>query len=151
MKKFVWPLQRLLDVTEKRERAMRLELVTINQQIVRLGQEIERCHADIRTMLQNISQQTIELRIATQGQVVAYTAAIEHRIESLGSDRSKLSEEKTQKTEQLLKVRASREALEKMRNNALSEYRRQAGVDEQKQLDESAQIGFVRRLGSSGA
>ncbi len=151
MKKFVWPLQRLLDVTKKREQAMKSELVALNQRIVRLGQEIESCHADIQRMIQEISRQPIEVRMTYAQQVAAYTTVIERRAASLGLDRSKLNEEKTQKTEQLMKVRASREAMEKMRNIALTEYRRQAVVAEQKQLDESAQIGFARRLGNSRA
>ena len=66
MKRFRWSLQRLLDVTVQRERALRAELVALSGRISRLREEILRRRAVLRTLLEELGRQDIERRIRNQ-------------------------------------------------------------------------------------
>ena len=51
MKRFTWPLQRLLEVTVQRERALQAELLALSRQVASLRQRILRRQAVLRGLL----------------------------------------------------------------------------------------------------
>jgi hypothetical protein len=70
MRKFLWPLQRLLHVTEQRERAMRLEVLAVVQQAAVVKRQILRRQAVLRDLLAGLSLDAIE-RVFEQRQPTA--------------------------------------------------------------------------------
>ena len=50
MKKFQWPLRRLLDVTTQRERALRMDLFRLSQKIADVHRRIFRRRAALRDL-----------------------------------------------------------------------------------------------------
>jgi flagellar export protein FliJ len=146
MKRFRWSLQRLLDVTVQRERALRAELVALSGRISRLREEILRRRAVLRTLLEELGRQDIERRIRNQEVFMTFSAAEERRIRRLNENLKELESQRAQKTAQLLKTRTSRKTLERLREEAYQRYVKEARRIEQKQLDESGNVAFARRL-----
>lgn len=145
MNQFVWPLQRLLHVTEQRERAKRLEVVGAIQQASLVKRQIERRQALLRKLLAELSQHSLLQRIPLQEVFLKHCPWEEKVIAALRRELEELQKLREQLTAQLMGLRASRKSLERLRAEALQEYRRGQSRMEQKQLDESAQVAFVAK------
>ncbi len=145
MKRFKWPLQRLLDVTLQRERALRAELFALARRLARLRQEIAVVAADIRAMLAEIGKGGIDRRIARQEVFMAAVANDERRIAKLDGRLTETRAARDEKTQRFLKTKASREMLQRLAHEARVRYMKELDRLEQKETDESAVVGFVRR------
>jgi flagellar biosynthesis chaperone FliJ len=143
MKRFEWPLQRLLNVTEQRERAKRLEVVSAVQQAALVNKQIERRQALLRDLLAELSQKSLFQRIPLQEVFLTHCPWEEKAIAALRREREELQKLRERLTAELMRLRASRKSLERLRAEALRDYLREQSRMEQKQLDESAQIAFV--------
>jgi len=145
MNRFVWPLQRLLHVTEQRERAKRLEVVAAIQQASLVKRQIERREALLRVLLAELSQHSLLQRIPLQEVFLKHCPWEEKRLASLRRELEDLQKLRERLTAELMGLRASRKSLERLRAKALQEYLRAQERMEQKQLDESAQVAFVAK------
>jgi flagellar biosynthesis chaperone FliJ len=145
MKKFVWPLQRLLDVTEQRERAKRLEVMAAIQQAAQVRRQIERRQAMLRNLLAEMSQRSLIERIPLQQVFLTHCPWEEKIIASLRRELEDLQKLRERLTAELMRLRTSRKSLERLRAEALGGYLREQARAEQKQLDESAQVAYVAK------
>lgn len=146
MKRFKWTLQRLLDVTIQREQAARAALFALSRKIAYLRGEIIRRQSTLRSLLEDLAVQPLGVRITRQEVVMKFSEVTETQIAELREQIQALEQERKEKTAAFLKLRASRQSLEKLRGAALDRHLRQQAVEEQKQLDEAGQVSFARRL-----
>ena len=146
MKRFHWPLQRLLDVTNQREQSQRAGLLGLSREIAQGRQQVMVHRMSIRRMILEVSELDVGRRMQRHPDFVRTTAAHEQRIERLEGELASLARQRTEKTEQLLKTRKSRETLDRLRADALSQHMREQTALEQKQFDESAHMTKARRL-----
>jgi len=149
MKKFQWPLERLLRVTEQRERAMRLEAVSLQQQAAILRRQAQRRQALLRTLLEELGSQPVEERIARQEVFMRHSRTEERAIANLLKQVKDLERRREEVLAELMRLRTSRKSLERLREEAFREYQRGVAHEEQKQLDESAGLAYVARRGGT--
>jgi hypothetical protein len=146
MKRFKWPLQRLLDVTAQRELALRAELFALSRDIARRRQAIVTRRAALRATLAELDRQRIEQRIPQQEVFMAAVATDERTIARLKKKLAEMESLRAEKTRQFMKVKASRQTLERLREEARRRHRKEMELEELKQLDESSQISYVRKV-----
>lgn len=145
MKRFRWRLQKLLDVTAQREQAARVELAALTQEILQRRREIEQRMQAIQAMLERIAHESIENRILRQECFMEYSSVAKKHIAMQENEIQEFEQKRNDKIEEVMRIRASRETLEKMREEAHREHMREQSVAEQKLLDENAQIAFARK------
>ena len=143
MKRFRWPLQRLLEVTRQREQVLQVELFRLSQQIATVHQEIFRRRAALRVALAELAQEALARRLARQQIFMEYSAAEEVRLDRLREELKNLQERRTESMAALAEKRSSRKALERLREQAFGRHVREMMTEEQKQLDEGAHVAFA--------
>lgn len=145
MRRFRWPLQRLLDVTRQRELAQRAELLRLSREMARVRHEIVRRRGIIRACLIELGKKDLQARITQQEVVMVCSAGREEEIQRLGEQLKQLESQRKEKTARLIKTKNSRETLEKMREKARRVHLTQQLKLEQKELDEGAHVSFAHR------
>ena len=146
MKRFQWRLQRVLDITEQRERALRLELFALAHRIVAVKQEILLRRATVRGLLEDLGRRDLAERLGEQVIVLACAAVEERLLARLRARQEALEAARSAKTDQFLRVRGMRRTLERLRVEARAMYLRDLNRPEQTQLDETFHISFARKL-----
>ena len=146
MKRFHWPLERLLKVTVQRELALRSELLALMHRTMRVRQEILARTAALRSLLSDLAGKSFQDRAALQEVFMATSARTERTIAGLREHVRELTVERGKKTADLITLRKSRDTMERMREEARQEHIREQLKLEQKEFDETAQIAFGRRL-----
>lgn len=145
MKKFVWRLQRLLDIKIRQEQLARTELIALSEQIAALHAEILMHKASIRARLMEMRTLASEERIEQQRHFMQFAHVLDMRIQSLNDKLAILNELRKERLAQLLELRKERKSLEKLRTKAKDEHHRQWIVFEQKSTDETSGTAFTRR------
>ncbi len=146
MKRFTWPLQRLLDITAKRESALRSAVLQLSPQIARVHQQILQQRGALADQLKKLGARGIAERLAEQMLFLDFVGAARRRIEQLSRRLDELSARRGRIRKDLVKTRESRKALEDRRETARQEHIREQSRLEQKDLDENAHISFARGL-----
>ena len=146
MKRFKWPLQRLLDVTAQREQWLRREMLELSGRIAELRQDAARRRAVLRAALAELGALQIGRRLASQETVMACAAVKEEEIRGIRDRVEALELQRAEKKAQFLQARASRQSLEKLREQARQRYLREQARLEQKELDDRAQVTFARKV-----
>jgi flagellar export protein FliJ len=150
VKRFRWRLQRVLDVTVQREKALRAELFGLSRRIVRLRQEVVRRRADLRSVLSDLAGRPVAERMARQEVFLRCAEAVEREIARLDAQARELEQTRSERTRTFLRVRSSRETLERMREDASREHQREQLKLEQRQFDESAHVSHAREALTAG-
>jgi len=145
VKRFKWRLQRVLDITEQRERALRLELLTLAHQIIAVQHEILSRRATVRSLLDDLGRRELLERLPRQLVVLACAAAEERLLNRLRARQAALEAARAAKTDKFLRVRGTRRTLERLREEARLKHNREMDRQEQTQLDEAFHISFARR------
>ena len=146
MRRFSWPLQRVLDVNLQRELALRSELISLMRRITHNRQEVIRRRAVLRMLLSDIGRQSMDRRIGLQEVVMGSASWEQRRTRRLEEEIDEWTAERTEKTAELVKLRKSTQTLARTREEALQEHLRDEVRQEQKQFDEVAQVSFARRM-----
>ena len=146
MKKFRWRLQRLLDIREKQEEALRVELATLTEQTAALRGRILMEKAMLRSRLSELRQADAPERIAQQQMFMQYVAAIDAKIAGLQRDLNAMEQKRKERIEAIMTVRKFRKALERLRAQAEEAYRQQAEHAEQSEQDENANAAVARKM-----
>ncbi len=146
MRSFRWKLQRLLDVTIQRELLLRSKLLEISHNLAGVRQEIVRRMAIQRAALRRIARQEITERIRRQEMFLRYAEAEEKRIDALRERIREIESRLVETREKLLKVKSSRETLERLGEEARKSYVKEQLRRERKRLDEIANGAFARKV-----
>ena len=151
MKRFVWPLERLLDVTRRREEAAKEELLRLAGEVVRQGRQIARRAAQVQAMLAGLAGESASARLPKQRLFLKWSEVELRQGEQMHKELARLEQCRREQMGRLTEIRRDRRKLEKLREGAWREYQRQVGQWELKQLDETAQVGFVRKAQAATA
>ena len=146
MKKFIWPLQRLLDVKEKQEDFAKLELVAITERIVMIRGQIMMQKSILRSLFSELNQLAPPQRPLRQAECMEYARVTNAKIKTLNQDLEKTEQQRAKKTDEIVKLRKLRKSLEQLRAKALTRYRKDINHAEQKELDESITTIFARKI-----
>jgi len=150
VKRFRWPLQRLLDVTGKRETALRGDLARLGRRIEELRRAVAARRTALRRQLSELDGRRLPERLADQELFLRCAAVEEKAIEKLLAAAEDVRREHAAKREELLAVRRKRRTLERLREEARERYDKDLAAFEQKQLDEAASISFARAAAHGG-
>ena len=145
MKRFTWPLQRLLDVTAQRETAARAALFALAHAMVALRGRMAVLVSRRRELLDGLSRDDIERRMARQDFIMASADAMTRQERTMETELTELATRRKARMAELMRHRARRQLLEKLRERALAQWRHEQNRQEQLQLDETASIAFARR------
>ena len=132
MRRFHWPLQRVLDVNTQRELALRSELISLVRRITHNRQEIIRRRAILRMLLSDIARQSTDRRILLQEVVMGSASWEQRHTRRLEAEIAEWTAERTRKSGELLRLRKSTQTLEKAREEARQEHIRGEMRQEQK-------------------
>ncbi|MCE5187426.1 MAG: hypothetical protein LLF76_15000 [Planctomycetaceae bacterium] len=146
MKKFIWPLQRLLDVKGKQENAMRSELMTLTEQCASLRSRMLMEKILLRNLLDELAALEKNERMGRQPQFMLYVHVKDDQITKLAQQLEQAEQQRQKKMQQLLVLRKFRKGLERLRQRAWEVYGRQLNRLEQNQSDENSCLAAARRM-----
>lgn len=146
MRRFHWRLQKLLDVKVQQEQVLRLDLIALTQQALKLRQQIILRRSAVRGWLMEMRNWSVEQRISQQGTAIRCVTATETQIKSLEEELQVQQAKRKEKADELMQVRASRQTFERLGEEARKEHIRQELLREQKELDDGAQTAFARKM-----
>ncbi|MEN6576899.1 MAG: flagellar FliJ family protein [Phycisphaerales bacterium] len=144
MKRFVWRLQRVLDVKTKEEQIKRTELFRLTEQLAAKRGELLMRQRILQDLLTEIRQDPSAKRWNEQEFVLRRAAVDDEQIRKLQEEITALEIRHKEKTAELLAARRFKEGLEKLREQAKEEYIQEQERLEQNELDESTTIAFAR-------
>jgi len=145
MKRFVWRLQRVLDIKTKEEQAKRAELLALTEKLAEARGELLTQQNILRNIISRISEERPNKRLGKQEFFLKCSATSDALIKRLKEKERKLGSQQIEKIAEVLKIRRFKEGLEKLRTDAKREFIRSEEKLEQKELDEGATIGFARK------
>jgi len=144
MKRFVWRLQRVLDIKTKEEQTKKMELLKLTERLARVRSELMNQKRILKGLIDALKGKRPQKRLAEQEFFLKCSVISDELIEKLKDRISELGTQQRKKLAEVLKVRRFKEGLEKLREEAKTEYIRSAERLEQKQADERSTITFVR-------
>jgi flagellar export protein FliJ len=146
MKRFVWRLQRVLDIKKKEEQKTRAELFELTERLAQARGELLARQKMLESIIEELAERNPKRRLGEQEFFLRYSTASDERIKRLRKNVNKLEAQQREKIAEVLKVRRFKEGLEKLRIEAKKQFIKEQEKLEQKELDEGATISFVRKL-----
>ena len=144
MRRFVWRLQRVLDVRIKQEQVKRTELFRVAQELTEKRTELLLKQETLQEALAAIGAESSSRRIGEQEMALRYAATNDEEIRRIKGEIGSLEVRQEEKLAELLVVRRSREALERLREETRQRFMQEQEKLEQKESDERAVIAFSR-------
>ena len=144
MKRFVWRLQRVLDIRAKEEETKRAELLEITERLAETRGGLLTRQRILKDIISDIAEKKLQKRLGEQEFFLKYSITSDEEIKKLQNKVSELESEQREKIVEVLKARRSKEGLEKLRAEAKRQFIENQEKLEQKDLDEMAGISFVR-------
>jgi len=146
MKRFVWRLQRVLEIKKKEEENKRSELLEITEKLAQTRAELITKQRIIDDIVTEISRENPKKRLCKQEFFLKFSATSNEKIKKLKNSISKLELQQREKIAEFLKVRRSKEGLERLRAEAKMCFIKEQEKLEQKELDEGATTSFARQM-----
>ena len=148
MKRFVWRLQRVLDIRKKEEQKARAELLELTERLAQTRGELLIQQKMLEDIINGLTGENPKNRLGRQEFFLKFSAASDKQIKRLEDKVSELESQQRDKIAEVLKLRRFKEGLEKLRTEAKMQFIKEQEKLEQKQLDEGATISFVRKTQS---
>ena len=145
MKRFIWRLQRVLDVKTKLEQKKRAELLEITQKLVETQDKLLTQQKILEEIIDELNKENPQKRLSKQEFFLRHSTTTDERIKKLKDKVRALELQQREKIDELLKVRRFKEGMERLRAKAKEEFIREQERLEQKELDEGATICFARK------
>jgi flagellar biosynthesis chaperone FliJ len=144
MKRFVWRLQRVLEIKKKEEQKTRAELFELTERLAQARGELLARQKILDSIIEGLAQVNPKNRLGDQEFFLKYSKVSLEQIKKLEDKVKLLETQQREKIVEVLKIRRFKEGLERLRAEAKMEFIRQQEKLEQKELDEGATISFVR-------
>jgi len=144
MKKFKWRLQKVLEIKKKQEQAKRAELFKNTEKLAETRSELIMQKKIMENISENIKKQNPEKRLSQQELFLKNAETNNRKIKRLTQKEKKLQQIQAKKTQEVMKLRSLKEALEKLKEKAKEKFKMQQEKLEQKASDHQAGIKFVR-------
>ena len=144
MKRFIWRLQRVLDIRTKEEQKKTAELLEITDKLVATRSELLIKKKLLENIINDLAAESPKKRLAKQEFFLAYSYTSNEQIKKLKEKINHLETQQKNKIMEVLKVRRSKEGLERLRSEAKTQYIKEQEKLEQEELDDRATVSFVR-------
>ena len=145
MKRFVWRLQRVLEIKKKEEQKVRAELYELTEKLAQTRGELFRWQKMLENIIVGLTEENPKKRLGEQEFFLRYSATSDEQIRKLEDKKNGLESQQREKIAEVLKVKRFKEGLEKLRVEAKVQFIKEQEKLEQKELDEGATISFVRK------
>ena len=145
MKRFVWRLQRVLEIKKRQEQKTRAELFELTERLAQTRGELIARQKMLENIIEGLTERNPKNRLGEQEFFLRYSTASDEKIRKLKENITDLESLQREKIVEVLKVRRFKEGLEKLRVEAKMEFIKEQEKLEQKELDEGATISFVRK------
>ena len=145
MKKFVWRLQRLLDIKIKQENSLRAELVAVTEQAVAVKGQIVLKKIALRQKLEDLGSLEPSQRLGQQQFFLKFVHVLDTQIRHLKQALKEIEELRKRKIKEIMEIRKSRKSLEKLRKKAKEEYIHEQNRIEQIENDDMTTIKYARK------
>ena len=150
MKRFVWRLQRVLDIKEKEEQVKRTELIKLTEKLADTHGALLMQKRILENLIAEINKKNLVERLGEQEIFLRYSMVSDEQIKKLEDQVAELESQQREKIAEVLKVRRFKEGLEKLRVEAKNRFMKKQEKLEQKELDEGVGISFARRMIQQG-
>jgi flagellar FliJ protein len=145
MKRFVWRLQRVLDIRTKEEQKARAELFKLTEKLAETQSELMTWRKMLEEIINGLSVGNPKKRLGRQEFFLRYSAASDEQIKKLENMVKELELKQSEKIAEVLKLKRFKEGLEKLRVEAKMQFINEQEKLDQQQLDEGATVLFVRK------
>ncbi len=146
MKRFVWRLQRILEIETKKEQKKRSELLELTEKLAETRGVLLTQQMILKEIMAGLAGENPKKRLGRQEFFLKFSGISDERIEKLKEKMSALESQQREKIAELLKVRRFKEGLEKLRAEAKTQFIKEQEKLEQKELDEMASVSFARNM-----
>jgi flagellar FliJ protein len=146
MKRFVWRLQRVLDIKKKEEQKKRAELFELTEKLAQTRGELLIRQKMLEDIINGLTAEFPKKRLSKQEFFLRYSAATDEQIKKLKDKISELESQQKEIIAEVLKLRRFKEGLERLRVEAKAQFIKEQEKLEQKELDEGAIVSFVRKV-----
>ena len=145
MRRFVWRLQRVLDVRTKQEQIKRAELMMLTEKLAKTRAELMMQKRILKNIISQITEKDSHQRLSEQELFLQCSQESDLRIRQLGNQIGQLESQQKEKIAEVIKLKKLTKGLEKLRAQTKKDFMYKEEQLEQKQLDEGAVVGFVRK------
>ena len=146
MRRFVWRLQRVLDIKTKAEQAKRVELLELTGKLAQTRGELLMQKRILEDIIDGLAGKKPKKRLGQQEFFLKWAATNDELIKKLKGKKRELEAQQREKIVEVLKLKKFKEGLERLRDKAKMQFIKEQEKLEQKELDEGAIIGFTRKI-----
>jgi flagellar export protein FliJ len=146
MKKFLWRLQKVLDVNLKRQQAKRIELFKVSEKLVMARTNLLAQRRILQGLIENVAKKAITERMSHQELLLKSTKRNDELIKKYEDEIRRLELERKKLTEEFMKLRRSTKAMEKLREKNKQQFIAEQEKLEQKEMDEHTSMRFAGEL-----
>jgi flagellar FliJ protein len=145
MKRFVWRLQRVLEIKKKEEQKTRAELFGLTERLAQTRGELLVRQKMLESIIEGLTEGDPKKRLGEQEFFLRYSNTSDEQIRKLKNKINDLESQQRDKIAEVLKIRRFKEGLEKLRVEAKIQFIKEQEKLEQKELNEVATISFARK------
>jgi len=118
MKRFVWRLQRVLDIRKKEEQKARAELLELTERLAQTRGELLMQQKILEDIINGLTGENPKKRLGKQEFFLKFSAASNEQIKKLKDKVNELELQQRDKIVEVLKLRRFKEGLERLRTEA---------------------------------
>ena len=144
MKRFVWRLQKILDLKTKEEQFKRMELFRLTEALAEKRADLLMRQRILQETIARVAQAPSADRLKTQEFVLRHATTNDRRIQELQDAIRNLETRQRDKMREVLAAKRFKEGLEKLRGEAKERYIQEQERLEQRESDERTVIAFAR-------
>ena len=144
MKRFVWRLQKVLDIKSKEEQFKRIELFRLTEALAEKRAELLMRQRALQEMLAAVAQIPPTDRLRAQELFFKHATTNDQQIRRIQGEVSALEAQQKAKIQEVLAAKRFKEGLEKLREEAKEKYIREQEKLEQKESDDRTTVAFAR-------
>jgi flagellar export protein FliJ len=145
MKRFVWRLQRVLDVKTKQEQVKRIELFRLTEELAGKRSELLMRRRILQDVISDVARTQSPTRMSAQEFCLRHAATNDEQIRRLRQEIAELEARQREKTAELLTIKRFKEGLERLRAEAHERFVRECDRLEQKDSDDKTTSAFARK------
>jgi flagellar biosynthesis chaperone FliJ len=146
MKRFVWRLQRVLDIKIKEEQVKRAELVEITRMLAQAQTELLTQKRILADTISDLSGQHPKQRLDRQALFLKFAAINDELIKKLEKNVAEIEKKQAEKIKEVMKAKQFRKSLERLGEEAKMQFIKEQEKIEQKDADDLTTIGYSRRV-----
>jgi flagellar FliJ protein len=146
MKRFVWRLQRVLDIKIKEEQRKRAELIEITEKLAHAQNELIMQKKILEDIINSLTEEHPRSRLEKQELFLKNSKINDELIKKLKSKVSEMEKQQKEKINEVIKVKQFRKSLENLRAETKMQYIKEQEKIEQKDADEMTSMRFAQKI-----